>query len=140
MYKRQLLIREAGRIFPGRLEALDAWVPPWRAPADPSGGVRADAGRRGAALLPAHPATCDAVADLLGCAEGWASPGDPSVATPPGVGLLTAHPATCDAVATLLGCDGEWAARADGAPSAGSVLTRRHPDASVALEALLTGG
>ncbi|WP_239149939.1 DUF5682 family protein, partial [Streptomyces sp. SID8111] len=28
-----LLIREAGRIFPGRLAELDAWVPPWRAPA-----------------------------------------------------------------------------------------------------------
>ncbi|CAM5460673.1 hypothetical protein STENM327S_05206 [Streptomyces tendae] len=27
-----LLIREAGRIFPGRLAALDAWVPPWRTP------------------------------------------------------------------------------------------------------------
>jgi hypothetical protein len=25
-----LLIREAGRIFPGQLPALDAWVPPWR--------------------------------------------------------------------------------------------------------------
>jgi hypothetical protein len=26
-----LLIREAGRIFPGRLLALDPWIPPWRA-------------------------------------------------------------------------------------------------------------
>ncbi|WP_369206680.1 hypothetical protein, partial [Streptomyces sp. PU-14G] len=26
-----LLIREAGRTFPGRLAALDSWVPPWRA-------------------------------------------------------------------------------------------------------------
>ncbi|NUS15299.1 MAG: hypothetical protein HOY69_28535, partial [Streptomyces sp.] len=30
-----LLIREAGRIFPGRLAALDAWVPPWLAEAAP---------------------------------------------------------------------------------------------------------
>ncbi|MGQ3552786.1 hypothetical protein [Streptomyces rochei] len=135
-----LLIREAGRIFPGRLEALDAWVPPWRAPADPSGGVRADAGRRGAALLPAHPATCDAVADLLGCTEGWASPGVPVGAARSGVELLAAHPATCDAVAELLGCDGEWATQAGGTQSAEAVLTTRHPATSVALEALLTGG
>ncbi|MEW5660420.1 hypothetical protein ABGT92_34675, partial [Streptomyces cinereoruber] len=27
-----LLIREAGRIFPARLPALDAWIPPWRRP------------------------------------------------------------------------------------------------------------
>ena len=34
-----LLIREAGRIFPGRLAALDAWVPPWRA--QPAGETKA---------------------------------------------------------------------------------------------------
>ncbi len=27
---RLLVVREAGRIFPGRLAALDAWVPPWQ--------------------------------------------------------------------------------------------------------------
>ena len=59
-----LLIREAGRIFPGRLAALDAWVPPWLEPpavveARPTAGAGA-----GAALLAAYPATCDAVADL----------------------------------------------------------------------------
>ena len=30
-----LLIREAGRIFPGRLSALDKWVPPWRVQVEP---------------------------------------------------------------------------------------------------------
>jgi hypothetical protein len=34
-----LLIREAGRIFPGRLEALDAWVPPWRAEPEPQAAI-----------------------------------------------------------------------------------------------------
>jgi hypothetical protein len=69
-----LLIREAGRIFPGRLPALDAWVPPWRAeparetkaPSEPPG--------RGVALLAAHPATGDALALLLGCDEPWQAP------------------------------------------------------------------
>jgi hypothetical protein len=70
-----LLIREAGRIFPGRLAALDEWVPPWRA--QPEQGTRpgrqtreAPAGQ-GIALLGAHPATCDAVASLLGCDGTW---------------------------------------------------------------------
>lgn len=64
-----LLVREAGRIFPGRLSGLDEWVPPWRAQPEPEAGHTAkgtDAGR-GIALLAVHPATCDAVASLLGC-------------------------------------------------------------------------
>jgi hypothetical protein len=62
-----LLIREAGRIFPGRLADLDAWVPPWRAQPEPEAGPTAaapDAGR-GLALLAAYPATCDALEVLL---------------------------------------------------------------------------
>ncbi|MBZ9639063.1 MULTISPECIES: DUF5682 family protein [unclassified Streptomyces] len=134
-----LLIREAGRIFPGRLAALDAWIPPWRAqPPAPLTARRAtqEPSRRGAALLPAHPATCDAVAELLGCAQGWATPDVP--AAPTGVALLATHPATCDAVADLLGCDGAWAATAGPSPSAGAALTTRHPATASALESLLT--
>lgn len=105
-----LLIREAGRIFPGRLAALDAWIPPWRTPeTDPFAAARAipaAAGPTGVALLAAHPEACDAVAGLLGCDGGWTRPGVPA---PSGMGLLAAHPATCDAVAGLLGCDGTWA-------------------------------
>ncbi len=134
-----LLIREAGRIFPGRLEALDAWVPPWRLQQpEPFAARRAQPaapGRRGAALLPAHPATCDAVADLLGCTEGWA-PAGTGAAARPGAELLATHPATCDAVAELLGCDGGWVAAA-GAPPPGATLTARHPATSKALESLL---
>ena len=62
-----LLIREAGRIFPGRLDALDAWVPPWRAQPEPEAGPAAadpDAGQ-GLALVAAYPATCDALEVLL---------------------------------------------------------------------------
>ncbi|HEY2263608.1 MAG TPA: hypothetical protein VGI96_13360, partial [Streptosporangiaceae bacterium] len=60
-----LLIREAGRIFPGRLEVLDAWVPPWRA--QPDAVIVApgpDAGH-GLALLAAYPATGEALEVLL---------------------------------------------------------------------------
>ncbi|MFE4409283.1 hypothetical protein [Streptomyces sp. NPDC056821] len=131
-----LLIREAGRIFPGRLAALDAWIPPWRMPPVPPATRRTRSGghdRRGAALLPAHPATCDAVAELLGCTQGW-TPAD--VPPPSGVGLLAAHPATCDAVADLLGCDGAWTA--SGSAPWGAALTRRHPATAKALESLLT--
>lgn len=135
-----LLIREAGRIFPGRLAALDAWVPPWRTPeTDPFAAVLrtpAPDAPRGAALLAAHPAACDAVAGLLGCDGGWTPPGVPA---PAGVPLLAAHPAACDAVAGLLGCDGGWATAAEPAP-AGAALAARHPATAEALESLLTTG
>ncbi|MGV9245826.1 hypothetical protein [Streptomyces sp. NPDC003710] len=95
-----LLIREAGRIFPGRLPVLDAWVPPWRDQpgprADPSAGRAGE--NRGVALLAVHPATCDAVAGILGCDEAWerAEPG------PSGVALLGHHPDTAVALEALL--------------------------------------
>jgi hypothetical protein len=134
------LIREAGRIFPARLAALDAWIPPWRAPqTDPFAARRAPQPDtpQGATLLRARPATCDAVADLLGCTEGWSRPGTPAP-PPSGVGLLSAHPAACDAVAGLLGCDGEWTATGP-VPSAATTLTARHPATAQALDSLLTG-
>ncbi|WP_234995705.1 DUF5682 family protein [Streptoalloteichus hindustanus] len=99
-----LLIREAGRIFPGRLAALDAWVPPWRAereavrPALSAGGSGGNGGSGGVALLAAHPATCDAVARLLGCDEPW----ETVAAAPRGVALLERHPETAVALEALL--------------------------------------
>ncbi|MEV5550628.1 hypothetical protein AB0L35_31580 [Streptomyces sp. NPDC052309] len=129
-----LLIREAGRIFPGRLAALDAWIPPWRTPPAPPAARRAapaEHGPRGAALLTAHPETCDAVAELLGCDGAWATAGPSSA----GAALLAAHPATCDAVAELLGCDGAWATAGPSSP--GAALTTRHPATATALESLL---
>jgi hypothetical protein len=94
-----LLIREAGRIFPGRLAELDAWVPPWLAGQEPVAGPPGPgSGGGGAALLAAHPAACDALAVLLGCEEGWA------VAGPAGLGavLVGRHPETATALEALL--------------------------------------
>jgi Family of unknown function (DUF5682) len=101
-----LLIREAGRIFPGQLPALDAWVPPWRdqpAPASPVASPRAGrgvggGGGVGVALLAAHPATCDAVAGLLGCDDPW----EAAAPAPAGVALLGRFPATVQALESLL--------------------------------------
>ncbi|MFJ9614457.1 hypothetical protein [Streptomyces noursei] len=95
-----LLIREAGRIFPGRLAALDAWTPPWRSQpeahtAQPTPG--ADAGH-GVPLLAAHPATCDALAGLLGCDGSWQT--EPPA--PHGAALTRAHPDTAIALEALL--------------------------------------
>ncbi len=100
-----LLIREAGRIFPGRLAVLDAWVPPWRA--QPERGTRpgqqtrpgleAPAGR-GVALLAAHPATCDALASLLGCDGTWQT----AAPAPSGAALAGRHPQTALALDALL--------------------------------------
>ncbi|MCX4741519.1 DUF5682 family protein [Streptomyces antibioticus] len=95
-----LLIREAGRIFPARLAELDGWVPPWRLPQQ-TAGVRPGAADRasGAALAAAHPATCDALADLLGCDGTWQTAGP----APTGAALLTRHPRTARDLTELLG-------------------------------------
>ncbi|WP_432042426.1 hypothetical protein [Streptomyces cadmiisoli] len=95
-----LLIREAGRIFPGKLAALDEWVPPWRMQLGPDSGFVAPAadGPRGAALLAAHPAACDAVATLLGCDGTW----DTAAPGPRGAALLDRHPDTAQALEALL--------------------------------------
>nr|WP_240957855.1 hypothetical protein [Streptomyces barkulensis] len=95
-----LLIREAGRTFPGRLAALDAWVPPWRARAEPEAARparRAGARASGAALLAAHPAACDAVAGLLGCDGTWQG-AEPA---PPGAAPADRHPRTAVALEAL---------------------------------------
>ncbi|MFD5513228.1 hypothetical protein ACFWIB_36520 [Streptomyces sp. NPDC127051] len=91
-----LLIREAGRIFPGRLAALDTWVPPWLD--QPAVTAVAPARGRAAALLTAHPQTCDAVAALLGCGGTWTAPA-PARA---GAALVTRHPDTAQALEALL--------------------------------------
>ncbi|MEV6735145.1 MULTISPECIES: hypothetical protein [unclassified Streptomyces] len=90
-----LLIREAGRIFPGRLAALDTWVPPWQdSPQAPPPPTRA----RSAALLTTHPEPCNALAALLGCDAPWTPP----TPTPSGATLTTHHPTTALALEALL--------------------------------------
>jgi hypothetical protein len=68
-----LLVREAARIFPGRLAALDEWMPPWRCRAGPEAmrAAQRTGSGHGVALLATHPATCDAAAMLLGCDGTW---------------------------------------------------------------------
>ncbi|MEU5911817.1 DUF5682 family protein [Micromonospora sp. NPDC047527] len=80
-----LLVREAGRTFPGALPELDSWVPPWLAPSAPTGAVTVAAPqRRVGVLLAAHPETTEAVAALLNVrARGGLavrSPGVPAMA------------------------------------------------------------
>ncbi|WP_018348549.1 DUF5682 family protein [Longispora albida] len=96
-----LLIREAGRVFPGRLGALDTWTPPWRAPEQPVAFPVARPGTpNGLALLAAHPDTCDALAALLGCEGGWAEPGSGTGSG--GAELASRYPATAEALEALL--------------------------------------
>ncbi|OPC78149.1 hypothetical protein B4N89_38785 [Embleya scabrispora] len=94
-----LLIREAGRIFPGRLAALDEWVPPWRAQPAAASVSRVPGGARGLSLLVAHPHTCDVVARLLGCEDTWEQGAGEE---PRGAALLGRYPATAEAVEALL--------------------------------------
>ncbi|MFJ1642336.1 hypothetical protein [Streptomyces sp. NPDC088256] len=93
-----LLIREAGRTFPGRLAALDTWVPPWRAQPEAVRPARPVEAVHGCALLAAHPATCDAVASLLGCEGTW----ETADSGPAGVALAGRHSDTAVALEALL--------------------------------------
>ncbi|ALG12131.1 DUF5682 family protein [Kibdelosporangium phytohabitans] len=89
-----LLIREAGRLFPAKLSALDEWTPPWLTRHDPA-PVQAVTTGTGSTLLAAYPATCDATAHLLGCTDAWKAPAD-------GVTLLKQYPDTVQAMEALL--------------------------------------
>ncbi|WP_248963302.1 DUF5682 family protein [Sphaerisporangium perillae] len=102
-----MLVREAGRTFPGGLAAVDAWAPPWserparsapgaeRAPAPvPAGPVTE--------LLAGHPAACDAVAELLGCDAEWRAPLAGGADHREVSALLAGHPEAALAVARLL--------------------------------------
>ncbi|WP_133916005.1 DUF5682 family protein [Streptomyces sp. NBC_00582] len=91
-----LIVREAGRVFPARLAELDTWVPPWRLPEAPPLAVPSAPTGGGVALLAAHPATCDALAGLLGCEGTW------ETAEPGGAELLARHPGTALALEALL--------------------------------------
>ncbi|MGX7672279.1 DUF5682 family protein [Plantactinospora sp. DSM 117369] len=108
-----LLVREAGRTFPGSLAALDAWVPPWSTdptapasalPGDGAGGTPVSSCGPAVGLLRDHPATCDAVAELFGCDTGWQPAGPPAGGSRSSEAavLLDTHPATTSAVAELL--------------------------------------
>ncbi|GAA2869767.1 hypothetical protein GCM10010517_29840 [Streptosporangium fragile] len=100
-----VLVREAGRTFPGTLAELDAWTPPWERPAAPARAARSVPAQSGpvAGLLVRHPQACDAVAALLGCAAEWPADGGPQAGDPEVRGLLARHPETAGAVAALLG-------------------------------------
>ncbi|WP_037604183.1 DUF5682 family protein [Streptacidiphilus rugosus] len=95
-----LLVREAGRIFPGHLPSLDTWVPPWRLPTPTPAPQRPrPAHDPGSTLLAAHPATCNATALLLGCDAPWASA---APAAPAGALLMEHHPTTAEALTSLI--------------------------------------
>ncbi|TDD25778.1 DUF5682 family protein [Nonomuraea diastatica] len=102
-----VLVREAGRTFPGSLPAVDSWVPPWSARPKPAAVGAPVASGPVAELLLGHPAACDGVAGLLGCEGEWR---DPASGGGAGGGraarevsaLLTAHPEPALALAGLL--------------------------------------
>ncbi|GAA3674748.1 hypothetical protein GCM10022224_043760 [Nonomuraea antimicrobica] len=101
-----VLVREAGRTFPGSLTAVDAWVPPWTPRQKPAAATASGPVASGPVpeLLLAHPDACDAVAGLLGCEGEWRTAGPAGGAGHPEVGaLLAAHPEPVLAVAGLLG-------------------------------------
>ncbi|MDT0343551.1 DUF5682 family protein [Streptomyces litchfieldiae] len=100
-----VLVREAGRTFPAALSAVDSWVPPWATSAAAPRPVTAPAPAGPVAeLLAARPATCDAVAGLLGLGGEWraAGPAPGGAGHPEAGALLARHPETAGAVAELL--------------------------------------
>ncbi|RJL32766.1 DUF5682 family protein [Bailinhaonella thermotolerans] len=107
------LVKEAARTYPADLAGLDAWTPPWEAAPGRAPATAAPAASGPVAdLLRAHPASCDALAALLGCDPAWPdapdAPGAPGAAGggSPGHGeaaaLLGRHPAAAEALAGLL--------------------------------------
>ncbi|MFI7633025.1 DUF5682 family protein [Nonomuraea sp. NPDC049400] len=97
-----VLVREAGRTFPGTLGAVDSWVPPWSArPAAATPAAPAASGPV-AELLMGHPAACDAVAGLLGCEGSWQAPAAGGADHGEVTALLADHPEPALAVAGLL--------------------------------------
>ena len=98
-----LLVREAGRTFPGTLPALDAWVPPWLAPG-PRPRSRRAAGRRRAGACPAgRPPGGRRRGRRAARRRGRMAP---ARRWPPDVGaLLAAYPATVEAVAACSSTD-----------------------------------
>ncbi|WP_052423330.1 DUF5682 family protein [Nonomuraea candida] len=99
-----VLVREAGRTFPGSLTAVDAWVPPWSERPEPLAAASAAPVASGpvASLLREHPAACDAVAGLLGCEGEWRVAGEGPAGHREVRALLAAHPEPALAVAGLL--------------------------------------
>jgi hypothetical protein len=101
-----VLIREAGRAFPGTLAAVDSWTPPWSSPVTPvPAPPRTTMVMAGpvAQLLRTHRSATDEVAELLGCAGGWTdADAAPENAAGPAA-LLRAYADTTSAVAQLLG-------------------------------------
>jgi hypothetical protein len=79
------LVKEAAALFPGSLDALSDWLPPWYpeapsvdgavrsvVPADSAPNVRLDPGQQATAkLLRIHRATTSALAEALGVAAVW---------------------------------------------------------------------
>jgi len=107
-----VLVREAGRTFPGSLAAVDGWTPPWSAaPAAGPGQPRSmPAGGPVAELIAAHPDATDAVAALLGCDGEWLLPGGASgtvsAQQSAAAEMLRRYPEPAAAVAALLGVTG----------------------------------
>lgn len=95
------LTREAGRTFPSGLAAVDRWTPPWTGTPQPTAApVAAVAGGPVGDLLFAHPASCDALATLLGHGGEWQRP----AAAPHTevAALVTRHPDSAVALAALV--------------------------------------
>ncbi|GAA3294601.1 hypothetical protein Dvina_51000 [Dactylosporangium vinaceum] len=100
-----VLIREAGRTFPGTLAAVDSFVPPWHSKASGAPVVAAPSAAAAAgpvaAFLAAHPATTDALASALDLPVTWQP-----IASAPGAAkplpLLATHAATAEALAAVL--------------------------------------
>jgi hypothetical protein len=99
-----LLVREAGRVFPGNLAALDTWIPPWSAPAPEPGAAASAHPVAGplAALLIGHPEATDALAAVLGCDGAW-QPLGPAPGNGPVHDLLRRHRAPVEALAAAIG-------------------------------------
>ncbi|MEV0565842.1 DUF5682 family protein [Dactylosporangium sp. NPDC050588] len=89
-----VLIREAGRTFPGTLPAVDAWAPPWTVTAPAPGAAAHGGGAIGD------------LGDLFGGGDGFGPGSERWDAAVPVMRLLAGHPSAADGIAGVLGVPG----------------------------------
>jgi hypothetical protein len=122
-----ILVKEAAALFPGSLDALAGWQPPWyRSRSSPERSAASAAttpapprvapgrsGRAATSLLAAHRATIDALAAALGLSTAWSETPATTESEGPAAAestehnavraLLDAFPSTVHAASSLLG-------------------------------------
>lgn len=95
-----MLISEAGRTFPGTLDAIDGWTPPWKRTGNPVAVAASPSQGAVGILLDSHRESTDAVGRLVGASGQWQQVAVDT--TGPVSTLVEGYPAAATALAALV--------------------------------------